>query len=153
MKNHYKYLAVLIAVLTTTACQKETDDSGTIYCAPIESVVAFQLLDESSNKDLFSIDTGKYKPQDLKLYPFNYTNKSDTIVLKRLTHENNHIFVFANQNIGQSRFLLQVADLPMDTLSYHVIKEPSACDLRKFVTASFNGLPVTPENDLLILKK
>jgi len=153
MKKSIKYLLSVTAILILAACMKQSEDE-IIGCDPVISAAGFQLVDKTSGLDLFLESTPTYKPADLRIYPVNYKNETDTLALRPIVSGTRQVFVFELKPAKvKDTVLLKIADTRMDTLVF-TVKMPSNPCLRSTVDqAWFNGNQIIRDTDLLILKK
>jgi len=153
MKKSIKYLLSVTAILILAACMKQSDNE-VIGCDPVVSAAGFQLVDKTSGADLFLGNTPIHKPADLRIYPVNYKNETDTLALKSIVSSTRQVFVFElRQAKVKDTVLLKIADTRMDTLVF-TVKMPSNPCLRSTVDQVwFNGNQIIGDTDLLILKK
>ena len=153
MKKSVKYLLSLTVILVLAACMKQPDNE-IIGCDPVVSAGGFQVVDKTSGADLFWGSSPTYKRADLRIYPFNYKNETDTLPLRSMVSGTRQVFVFEMKPAKvKDTILLKIADMRMDTLTF-TVKMPSNPCLRSTIDqAYFNGNQLIRDTDLLILKK
>lgn len=128
-----------------------------MYFAP--PILSFNIVDQSSGKDLFFSDNPLYQLADVKVYFNDHTNKPDSLTPRVLTKENGtKYFAFDIAGApGTDTCMVKIKNLEADRLIYTIDRSGEATCGQPYISGVKvnNGaaIKLSPAREIIVIRK
>lgn len=156
MKQAISFRLLLLAVIITLlfSCSKNGKDSVncTLQLNPIK--INFNVLDKTTNEDLYFSSNPRFQTKDLYLFNKKDVARKDTIRPAITGSGTTRSFQYiVDYSSLQDTLILRTDDLSDNTLIYTIQKTNGDCPNYKLINVIFNGSIITPMQDKYIFLK